>query len=83
MIILGIIRRKGIIFRGFRIIVFVRKNLYLLLSTIWSYVSYFPTFEAFYIFLMCPKRILRFVFMSFMFPIILLWLILVRIRFTC
>ena len=82
MITLGIIRRRGIIFRGFRIIVFVKKNIYFLLSTIWSYASYFPTFEAFYIFLMCPRIILRFVFMRFMFPIIILWLILVRIRFT-
>ena len=45
-------------------------------------MSHFPTFEAFYLIFMWLSRILRFVFMSFMFPIIIFWVVLFRIRLT-
>ena len=68
----------------FRIIVFVKikKNIYLLFSTIWGYVSYFSTFETFYFSFMWLSRILKFVFLRFVFPIILFWMIFVRIIFS-
>ena len=38
-------------------IVFIINNIYFLLSTIWNYVSYFLTYEAFYIFFMSSEDI--------------------------